>query len=429
MLIFQGNGKVAVFGKVEVEGGTPAQGAVFVKKLIRDPSQPDGTDTQQELYQQATLTGESFATDVSITSDGNHLVVLSGGNGCQIDYYRRNTTTGDWLKDDTNTPTKSGITYPCDTNGGMNGATKIEISDDGKTIVVAKPNKVRVYMINADMDTISYTAGTDDIEQPAGTGTNNYDYGADIDVSANGKTIIVGAPNEKRETTDAGATSAVHILRYDAAVTSGSKWVAKIVYGDDSQWNFMRAADNKDSDFGESVSMSADGNYFAVGAPFAMNGDKLTVGGVVVFTQQGTDAPVRVGDRFYGAEAGDAIGDEVELHWINNVAVVGMTSDSADKNSTDGADNDNHGRINVFRWDPNEDQWEGLEPLFGSGNNDQIGKDFALSADGTELVTTDVDDTAYWYEYFWDTESVSDDAKTWSAVIGATCFAVGIVLL
>lgn len=414
-----GDGKLAVFAKKQTTNPVAA-GQVSVAKLRRDFYDDDGTGHDVELSISAST--NLYAQDVSLTSNGNHLVVLSSDTSvCKIDYYRRNTTSGLWLM--STSATQSVDQFDCSTTAGgsMSGATKIEISDDGKTIVVAKTGKIAVYMINAEMTAISYDA--DALDQPA-AGNALYDYGADIDVSANGKTIIVGAPGEERDTTEIGA---VHILRYDAAVTSGSKWVAKIVYGDYSQWNFDRTTSNKDSDFGESVSMSADGNYFAVGAPMARNDGTENTGGVVVFKQERTDDPVQVGDRFYGVDDGDNIGDEVELHWNGNVAVVGMTSDSADTNSTDTV-NENHGRINVFRWDPNEDQWEALEPLFGPTDASAIGRDFALSADGTEVVTAGAS-TAYWYEYFWDTDSVSDDAKTASAIIGSACFAIGIMLL
>ena len=193
-----------------------------------------------------------------------------------------------------------------------------------------------------------------DIEADATSG----EFGEAVSVSADGNTVVVGAPFNDGNGMDAGQ---VRVFRWNGVV-----------------WSQLGVAINGESDFdlfGGAVSISADGNVIAVGAGGAGNDDGTTVGHVRIFFWDGAEwnqigvidgeAPF---ERFGSAVSISAAGDTV-------VAGARFNDDIGD----------NAGKARVFRL--TGFVWTQLgADLAGEAANDRFGTAVSISAAGDTVV-------------------------------------------
>ena len=137
---------------------------------------------------------------------------------------------------------------------------------------------------------------------------------------------------------------------------------------------------------GTSVSLSADGNRLAVGAPKAdastgsMGTDE---GSARVFDwNENSLAWEQVGSTLFGEGEGDNAGWVVSLSGDGNTVLV-----SAPENEAANENNQGAGNVRVFFWNDSTSDWEQQgQTLAGVSIGDRFGWAAALSADGTHLI-------------------------------------------
>ncbi|MCX6880062.1 MAG: autotransporter-associated beta strand repeat-containing protein [Verrucomicrobia bacterium] len=170
--------------------------------------------------------------------------------------------------------------------------------------------------------TIDPLITTEEAQLTAGDGAANDNFGNAVTLSADGNTALVGAYSDD---TPAGADAGSAYV----FVRSGTTWnqQAKLTAGD-------AAANDR---FGQSVSLSADGNTALVGAAYDDTPAGADAGSAYVFVRGGTtwsqQAKLTAGD---GA-AGDIFGNAVSVSGDGNTALVGAFMDSTSAGSGAGS--------------------------------------------------------------------------------------------
>jgi len=141
------------------------------------------------------------------------------------------------------------------------------------------------------------------------------EFGISVSISEDGNVLAVGAPNNDGNGNNSGQ---VKIFENQSA-----SWVQ---VGDDilgqSFFNL----------FGESVSLSADGTVVAVGAPF--NSDNGTVAGHVRVFENQSGSWVQIGDAIEGEAAEDFSGTAVSISANGNVVAVGAPNNNGNGNDS-----------------------------------------------------------------------------------------------
>ncbi len=186
----------------------------------------------------------------------------------------------------------------------------------------------------------------------------NDQSGYAISLSADGNTVAIGAPFN-----DGGGTVSGHVRVYENNVDT---WVQK-----GSDINGLVADDS----FGWSVSISADGNSLAVGAPDS----KVTnfkSGQVRVFKFQGGDW-VQLGNTVDGDGLGDNAGFSVSLSDDGSRFAMGAPDAIVVENV-----GSNYGQVRVYGLV--DDTWEQVgDDINGDNPDDNSGFGISLNQDGT----------------------------------------------
>ena len=204
--------------------------------------------------------GDLFGRAVSLSDDGNTLAVGAIGeddsaanSGAAYIFTRSGST---WAQ-------QAFIKAPdAALSAGANFGQVVTLSADGNTLAVGAQLKDRntggVYIFRRNGTTWSNQGGLIRGTNPATAALDQFGFA--ISLSANGNTLAVGAPDK-----DAG-TGAAYVFRFN-----GTAWV---------QQQFIRSSDTARGDtLGRAVSLSADGNFLAVGATNE-DGSSNGVGGV-----------------------------------------------------------------------------------------------------------------------------------------------------
>ena len=233
------DGNTLVVGSSEVDGGYVREGEAYVY------SRPGGIGTNWSLT--ATISNPvpqqngRFGSGVDISADGNTVAISATGNtnvgGEKGQVYIFNNSGGTWSQ-----------TYMA-TGGAYSLSADIALSGDGSTLVVCDPNyyqyRGRAWVHTLDGGTWS--------EFDILLGKSNYNYmGRAVDISHDGSVIAIA---------NSGSVS--------GAQRSGS---FLIFTKDLTEYNFTTehpgpsSTRSIDDQFGDDISISADGNVVAVGA-------------------------------------------------------------------------------------------------------------------------------------------------------------------
>ncbi|MEM7102840.1 MAG: T9SS type A sorting domain-containing protein [Bacteroidota bacterium] len=183
------------------------------------------------------------------------------------------------------------------------------------------------------------------------------DFGYSVSISSDGSRVAVGATNNDGTDVYAGHTRVFELIN-DAWIQLGSD-----IDGE--------AGANGS---GQSVSLSANGNRVAIGAPLNGSFDfTFGHGHARVFDFDGSDW-VQVGTDIDGLATGDLAGFSVSLSAHGDKIAVGEVQD----------DNSNPGRVRVFEFDGTG--WVQLgSHINGENIGDYFGSSVALSALGNKL--------------------------------------------
>ncbi|HWO26069.1 MAG TPA: DUF4215 domain-containing protein [Kofleriaceae bacterium] len=307
--------------------------------------------------------GDGCDNNCTLTACGNH--VVTAGEQCDDG----NSSNGDGC-DQNCTPTQCG-------NGVV---TTGEQCDDG--------NQTNGDGCDNDciVRTIAYgkASNTDPVDL----------FGFSVALSADGSTLVVGAPLEDSAATGingdqssnaAGDSGAVYVF-----TRSGATWV---------QQAYIKASNTDSNDiFGYSVALSADGSTLAVGAcaedstSTGINGDQssngaIDSGAVYVFTRSGTAWSQQAYVKASNTDSGDQFCYSVALSGDGSTLAVGTNLEDGVANSTVDS-----GAAYVFTRSGATWSQQAYVTASNVDAGDNFGYSIALSSDGSTLAVGSPDE-------------------------------------
>ena len=228
-------------------------------------------------------------------------------------------------------------------------------------------------------------------------------FGSSLSLSGDGNTLAVAAIFDDSNATgingddsndNATRSGAVYVF-----VRSGSSW---------TQQAYVKASNTQTEDvFGQSLSLSDDGNTLAVGAPYedsratGINGNQTTLeylngnsGAVYVFTRSGTnwsqEAYIKASNNLVLEQfGGDAFGQALSLSGDGNTLAVGASSEDGawTQSGFDEDDNSSRNAGAAYVFVRSGTTWTQQAYLKDSNSisNDGFGSDLSLSDDGNTL--------------------------------------------
>jgi predicted porin len=314
------------------------------------------------VYVKASNTGasDSFGWSVSLSADGNTLAVgarneasvTTGINGNQADnttvnsgaVYVFSRTGNTWVQQ----------AYVKASNTGTNDyfGYSVSLSSDGNTLAVGAigEDSAAMGVGGNQADNTAFYSGAVYVFSRTGsvwvqqayvkasnTGSNDA-FGYSVSLSSNGNTLAVGAPSEDSAATGINGNQANNTVLGSGAVyvfsRTGSAW---------AQQAYVKASNTGTNDyFGNSVSLSSDGNTLAVGAfgeasaATGINGNQAdntagSSGAVYIFTRTANAWSQQAYVKASNTDKTDQFGSSVNLSADGNTLVVGASSeDSAD---------------------------------------------------------------------------------------------------
>jgi len=198
-----------------------------------------------------------------------------------------------------------------------------------------------------------------------------------LSFSADGNRVAIGGPH------DAAGTG-----RYGDLWQTGIAQVFEYNSQDDTWTQLggnLRSENQEEGDiFGRSVSLSADGNVLAVGAPNVDNANGVRAGRARIYRYE-NGAWTQVGNHIEGTAEGSSLGKAVSLSLNGNRVAVGIPSGSEFGLS--------RGEVRVYDYDSSSDTWMQLgEPgeMIGEHEKDMLSASFegsalTMSRDGNRL--------------------------------------------
>jgi len=332
------SGATGVNSDLQSDNSASASGAVYVFKY-------DGTDWTQEAYLKSSnsLKSNKFGESVSLNEDGTVLAVGSIGEDSSStginsepneDYNSAGAVYVFRLSD--NTWTEEAYVKASNTSTGDNFGLDVSLSDDGTVLAVGAKSE-----------------------------------------DSNAKGIYVDEESVSNEQADGSETSsgAAYIYRYD-----GSNW---------SQEAYVKASNTESKDyFGNSLSLSGDGNTLAVGAygedsngTDGEDDNSLSGSGATyLFKYDGTSWAQQALIKAGTPSENSYFGNDVSLSEDGTTLAVGAYSDDSTFS--------NGGAVHVFRLA--DDIWSEQAYLAASNIAESInfGRNVSLSADGNTLVAS-----------------------------------------
>jgi hypothetical protein len=246
------------------------------------------------------LAGDQSGWSVSMSDDGETLAIgsiSSAGNGTEAGHVRIFSWNGaNWIQRGNNINGEA---------ANDQSGWSVSLSSDGETLAIGAPKnddngndagQVRVFKWNGT----SWMKMGNDIDGEAADDWS----GESVSISADGKTVAIGASGNDRNGTDAG-----HVRIY---YWNGIAWnkLGNDIYGEAT-----------DDLFGYSVSLSADGKTAAIGAP-GNDGNGSNAGQVKIYNWNGTSW-IQVGNNIYGEAAEDRSGGAVSISSDDGAVAIG----------------------------------------------------------------------------------------------------------
>jgi hypothetical protein len=290
---------------------------------------------------------------------------------------------------------RDGNTLAVGATGEGSNATGIGADEDNSA-----PNAGAVYVFIRS-DTIwtqqAYVKASNTGGSESETGAND-NFGWSVSLSSDGNTLAVGArfedSNAKGINRDGNNNSAPDAGAVYVFSRSGTKW---------TQQAYVKASNTDESDqFGDSVSLSSDGNTLAVGARQESSnatgiggeqGNDLTTsaaGAVYVFSRSDNTWTQQAYVKASNTNANDQFGYSVSLSSDGNTLAVGAPNEGSNARGI-GADDDednsapNAGAVYVFSRSDTEWTQQAYVKASNTGADDLFGYSVSLSSDGNTL--------------------------------------------
>lgn len=356
------DGSTVVVGAEEVDS---QRGAVYVYRW-------NGSSwVEIKLTASDPAAGDSFGYSVSVSADGNIVVVGAPGDDSQQGAayaYRWNGST--WAE--TRISAEDGV-------AGDRFGNSVAVSGDSNTIVVGAyfdddkgSSSGSVYVFRRDGSAYAQTK-----KLTASDGEANDEFGTCVSVSGNGNTVVVGVPHD--DISSNVNQGSVYVYSWD-----GSSW---------TETKLVAVEGAADAVFGTSVSVSNDGSAIAAGAPMDYTAGTYA-GAVYVYRWNGTswgETKIIASDGLFA----DHFGHSVSISGDGSIVMAGANQDDIGSNT-------NQGSAYIYRW--NGTSWAETKLVADIGAmNDLFGWSVAVSADGKALVVS-----AYAYDV-----TLSDEGSVW----------------
>ena len=256
---------------------------------------------------------------------------------------------------------------------------------DGDRLAVGSPGDNKVYVYDKDTSTGSWSYYSNVI---TGSTTSGVEFGSSVSIAQeSGDTICIGAPGSVT-----GGTS-VFVYEYDSincvwsqTFSNTSVDVDVLVPYDATQNITMN---NNLSRYGHSVSMSLNGEHFAVGAPGSQeitDIDQTTAEVTPTSTTTTTNYPAQWNNYIYDTyNSSDTprswMGYSMSMSGDGKRALMGSPYTS--QYNTSGGQN---GRCEIIKWDDTGNSWTRVTYLSGTSANAQLGSSVALSRNGLKMI-------------------------------------------
>jgi len=224
--------------------GAPNAGDMGVTYLFGKGD--NGWGAQARLTSSAAQVKDAFGASVSISGDGNLLLVGATGRstntGTVYVFGRANSSGNDWAQ--------TGQLSAGDGAAGDFFGWSVAMSADGTAAVIGTPNRA-MYRGTAYLFSRGETSWSQSAALSVSDGRANDRFGNSVAISADGGVVIVGAPNKNRQTGTAYVFGRIGSGR-DGTYTQQSK---------------LTADDSVPSDrYGAAVAVSRDGTTALIGA-------------------------------------------------------------------------------------------------------------------------------------------------------------------
>jgi len=254
----------------------------------------------------------------------------------------------------------------------------LALSADGRTLVVGAPqSQVVVPWYNSD-GTLYYSTH-DSTGQFRVFGWNNLT--ATLDWTQIGDTVDGERSDWSGWSVDISADGKIVAVGAKYSKKNDNAGQVKVYEYDDFAmgWNQLGSSivgEDENDASGHSVALSSDGLTVAIGAP-ANGGNGFSSGHVRVYKWVDSEWS-QVGQDINGRNAGDEAGHAVALSADGSTLAVGSPY-----NDGNGA---NSGMVQAYQWNDNSYDWAPLgKEIWGEADADQSGQAVALSADGMTI--------------------------------------------
>ena len=253
--------------------------------------------------------------------------------------------------------------------------TSVALSADAKTLVVGAPGEygntdregyVKVYRMTDDGGNRTQLGQT-----IYGNATGDL-FGWSVDVTAQGNVILLGSPGYSWDNDRPGYVQVFSLDSDDETAGTTGTW---------KQVGQDIAGEAIGDLFGQSVSISDDGKTIAVGAPYNDGKNGENSGHVRIYRLSDDGASwEQIGGDIDGDAAGDYSGYSVSLSGNGTIVAIGAPR----AGSIDGVLYT--GQVKVYRIDSGGSSWEQLgESIYGDNEHDWFGWSVDISPDGNSL--------------------------------------------
>jgi len=238
----------------------------------------------------------------------------------------------------------------------------IALSSDGQRLAVGGPGNYTDWKGKDKVFDWSEDAWIQIGDSLIGEAANEY-FGSAVALSADGRRLATGGPNESR---DDGGQGIGQVRVYD---WSGTAWIK---VGDNLISKMAGDA------FGFSIALSANGHRLAIGGPCNENSHGENSGLVRVFDWC-DDVWDQVGGDMIGETAQDLFGFSLAFSSDGNRLAIGGPR------KYDFVDDEYSGKVHVFEWSSNSTWTQMGDSLTGELPGDRFGHTVAFSSSGNRL--------------------------------------------
>lgn len=286
----------------------------------------------------------------------------------------------------------------------------VALSEDGTTLAVGAPleDSAATGVDGSQTEDTSSDSGAVYVFTRSGSGwvqqaylkasnTGAQDqFGRSLALSADGQTLVVGAPQE-----GSAATGIDGAASDDTAENAGAVYVFARSGASWSQQAYVKASNTAAGDrFGATVALSGDGHTLAVGAPgedsaaTTVHGDEadnsaLESGAVYLFARSGAAWSQQVYVKASNTDADDGFASALALSADGNTLAVGAPAEASAATGIDGDGDDdtadNAGAVYVFARPSSGWVQQAYVKASNAGAHDHFGHSVSLSADGATL--------------------------------------------